>query len=178
MAGNNNSGRKAKPDAIHRLNGNPSKKPLGQVNDLRSGAVDWSVVNTMPECPAFLDAVAQEKWYKLAPDLYELGLLTRVDTDALAAYCQNYSLWVKATEHIKIHGEVTLTPNGYPQMSVWVTLRKSAVSEMLSIQTSFGMNPAARSKQIQSAVTATQPSLFASEEEAREERLAYEFGLH
>lgn len=62
MAGNNNSGRKAKPDAIHRLNGNPSKKPLGQVSDLHSGGVDWSSVNTIPECPAILDDVGKEKW--------------------------------------------------------------------------------------------------------------------
>lgn len=177
MAGNNNSGRRATPDAIHRLNGNPSKKPLGQVSDLRSGAVDWSSVNTMPVCPPFLDDVAQQKWNQLAPDLHSLGLLTRVDADALAVYCQNYSMWIKATEYLEREGEMMVVGNGYKQVSPWVAVRKQAVTEMLSIQNNFGLNPSARSKQIQPILT-TQQSLFENEAASAEERLASAFGLH
>lgn len=178
MAGNNNSGRKAKPDAIHYLNGNPSKKPLGQVGDLGSGNVPFHEVNTMPECPDFLDDVAKKKWLQLAPDLHAIGLLTRLEGDALAEYCQHYSTWVKATKKIEQQGEIVESPNGYPQMSPWVSIRKGALADMKAIQANFGMNPAARSKSLRAASVQTQPSLFENEVETAEERLSNAFGLH
>ncbi len=181
MAGNNNSGRKAKPDAIHRLNGNPSKKSLGAVSDLHSGGVDWKSVNTMPECPEFLDEVGKQKWEQLAGDLHALGFLTRLDRDALAVYCQNYSLWAKASKEIKRNGEIVFSPNGYPQVSPWVSVRKGAVSEMLSIQNSFGLSPSARSKSLPTANMATQGMLFNDEMSDALKRVQgnmVDYGLH
>jgi P27 family predicted phage terminase small subunit len=43
--------------------------------------------------PAWLSAGAAEKWRELAPHLVSMGVLTAVDVDLLAAYCECYARW-------------------------------------------------------------------------------------
>lgn len=178
MAGNNNSGRRPKPDAIHRILGNPSKKDLSSVSDLRSGAIDWTPVNTLPDCPEHLDNVARERWEQLAPDLHGLGLLTRVDRDELAIYCEAYSEWVFASTQLRAKGQMVETPNGFEQISQWRVVQKQAIEKMRGAQAAFGMNPSARSKQLNPVVEVHQMSLFENEAAEKESRLANAFGFH
>lgn len=179
MAGNKNSGRKAVPAQVHRVNGNPSKKDLNAVNDLRAGTIDWNQVNTLPDCPDFLSDVAQEKWTALSADLHNLGLFTRVDKDALAVYCEAYAEWVESSKRLKVEGPYDVSPNGYRQLSVWKVIQKQAIEKMRSAWSEFGLTPSARSKQLQPVVVQTeQLGLFVSEEEQAAERLKDEFGLH
>lgn len=178
MAGNNNSGRRPKPDAIHRITGNPSKKTLSSVSDLRSGTIDWSPLNTLPECPEHLDAVARERWNALAPDLHALGLLTRVDGDELAIYCEAYSEWVEASTQLKLKGQLVMTPNGFAQINQWRVVQKQAIEKMRTAQAAFGLNPSARSKQLQPVVEVHQMSLFEEEESKKAMRVLNAFDLH
>jgi phage terminase small subunit len=50
----------------------------------------------VPECPDFLDAEDRAEWFRMAKVLQDMGLLTRADRAALAAYCVVYSRWVTA----------------------------------------------------------------------------------
>ena len=43
--------------------------------------------------PGYLSAVAAAKWRELAPHLEHMGVLTAVDVDLLAAYCECYARW-------------------------------------------------------------------------------------
>ena len=38
--------------------------------------------------PGFLMPAAKDEWWRVAPQLHYLGLLTAIDVTALAAYCQ------------------------------------------------------------------------------------------
>jgi P27 family predicted phage terminase small subunit len=45
--------------------------------------------------PEFLSADAERKWDELVPHLLSMGLVTAVDVDVLAAYCECYARWRK-----------------------------------------------------------------------------------
>ena len=51
---------------------------------------------TPPDPPEFLDEHAKNEWWRVAPELHALGLLTVLDLQPLAAYCQAYAHWVTA----------------------------------------------------------------------------------
>ena len=69
-------GRKPKPTAIRRADGNPGKRGY---NGLEPAAPEG-----MPDCPLHLSDLAQEEWQRIAGTLYGMGVLTTVDRAALA----------------------------------------------------------------------------------------------
>ncbi len=72
------------PLPLRRLRGNPGKRPLGREPELPRE----------PECPPppdFLEPYAQDEWWRVAPEMHVLGLLTVADVQVLAAYCQAYA---------------------------------------------------------------------------------------
>jgi P27 family predicted phage terminase small subunit len=150
------------PVVVHQFRGNPSKKPLGQVTEQ---GIKWELVSDAPECPAHLDDYAREEWDRLAPDLYMLGLINKLDQAELAIYCQAYSDWRLAREKIIQHkedgGHVDRTPNGFKQIGVWMQIANRAEERMRSAGASFGLNPSARAK---SRLPAGQGELFENDE--------------
>lgn len=77
------SGPHKKPTALKRRTGNPGKRALPENEPKPHEA---STV-----CPAWLKGKAREKWETLAPHLKQLGLLTALDLDQLAAYCESWA---------------------------------------------------------------------------------------
>src|SRR5438552_1152817 len=59
-----------------------------------------------PTCPSWLDANAKGAWRQLVPMLEEMGVLTRIDGNALTRYCRMWSRWRKAEEFLESKGEV------------------------------------------------------------------------
>jgi phage terminase small subunit len=86
-------GRKPKPSALKMFEGNPGKRALNQ-NEPKPP------IET-PECPVHLDDEVQAQWNRITPELTTLGLISRIDRAALAAYCQAWSRWVKAVRNEK-----------------------------------------------------------------------------
>lgn len=150
MAGNENSGRKPLPSLVHLINGNPSKKPASSLGD---PGIQWELVRDAPGCPRHLSDYAKEEWDRIAPDLYMLGLINKLDQAELAVYCQAYGDWRHAREQVAVlnrkggdGGYVDLTPNGFKQLGVWMQIANRAEERMRSAGGSFGLNPSARSK--------------------------------
>jgi P27 family predicted phage terminase small subunit len=147
MAGNENSGRRMVPAVIHQFRGNPSKKPIAELTEK---GVQWEMIADSPVCPAHLDHFAREEWDRIAPDLYMLGLINKLDQAELAVYCQAYSDWRRARMRVEQLGEnggfVDLTPNGFRQIGVWMQIANRAEERMRSAGASFGLNPSARAK--------------------------------
>ena len=105
-------GRRPKPTAIKRLEGNRSKRPLNEDEpELPVGC---------PNCPPHLSAAAREEWERLAPPLYRIGVLTVADRAAFAAYCQAHGRWVEAEERLKALPAMVRTPNGHVQQNPWI----------------------------------------------------------
>jgi P27 family predicted phage terminase small subunit len=100
--------------------------------------------------PVWLTGDAAGKWDELVPHLQAMGVVTGVDTDALAAYCECFARWRKLmvlcarTPPVWKRGE---TPDGQPIMvknPVWSMVR-DAETGMLRLAREFGFTPSARS---------------------------------
>ena len=69
-------GRKLKPTALKRANGNPGKRPLNLAEPIPPEG--------LPDCPDHLSDSARAEWHRLAAVLHGMGIFTTVDRAALA----------------------------------------------------------------------------------------------
>ncbi|MCC7424457.1 MAG: phage terminase small subunit P27 family [Planctomycetaceae bacterium] len=132
-------GRKPKPTSIRLLEGNPGRRPL---NDREP-----TLQSAMPDCPEYLDDVAKAEWFRTAAVLREMGLLTRADRTALAAYCVAYARWVEAEAQVKRYGTIVKSPDkGFPMKSPYLTVADQALETMRKLMVEFGLTPSSRSR--------------------------------
>ena len=89
-------GRKPKPTALKRLEGNPGKRPLNELEPVPP--------TVALRCPNYLLPEARKEWKRLAPILMSMGLLTAADAVPFAGYCQAYARWREAQDEITRHG--------------------------------------------------------------------------
>ena len=73
------TGRKPKPSALKRLEGNPGKRPLNELEPIPPV--------TGLTCPKHLLPEAKKEWKRLAPILMGMGLLTAADAVPFEGYC-------------------------------------------------------------------------------------------
>ena len=136
-------GPKPLPAAIHQLRG--TFRP-----DRHSDSV---VPKTgLPTCPAHLNSTAKREWKRVLSELGPIGLATKLDRSALAAYCQVYARWVEAEEQIKTHGVLVKGSKGYPVLSPYLEVANKAIQQMRLLLAEFGMTPSARTRVSASAL--------------------------
>jgi P27 family predicted phage terminase small subunit len=90
----------------------------------------------------------------MADELFGLGLLTRIDRAALAAYCKAYERWVAAERALAKMAERDLlsgglmikTTNGNAIQNPLVGTANRAMLDVVKFASEFGMTPAARSR--------------------------------
>jgi P27 family predicted phage terminase small subunit len=126
-----------KPTSLRILEGNPSKRPLPKSEPKPAvGAT----------CPDWLPAEAKAEWQRVAPELERMGLLTKVDSTALAAYCAAYARWRAAEEAIAVHGLTFLTESGYAAQRPEVGIANKAMADIRAFCKEFGLTPSARGR--------------------------------
>jgi len=130
--------RPRKPTILKVLEGNPGKRPLPE-NEPKPAPI-------APKCPAHLDKQARREWKRVIALLEPLGLINKLNMAALAAYCQVYSRWIEAEKLIRKHGMIVESPNGYPQLSPYMTIANKSLNQMKSYMVEFGMTPASMSR--------------------------------
>ena len=130
-------GRKPKPTAIKKLEGNPGCRPLNIAEPKPTGS---------PVCPDWLEDEAKAEWERMGKILEDMGVLTEVDTMAFAGYCQAYARWKEAEEFLSQHGSIIRTPNGYLQQVPQVSIAQTNLKIMLKFCEQFGLTPSARSR--------------------------------
>lgn len=91
-----------KPTKLKIAAGNPGKRPLNKQEPRPDGVA--------PRMPAWLSKKAKAEWRRIVPELSVLGLLTRIDLAALAAYCQSYAELEEATRTLDKEGRVCVWP--------------------------------------------------------------------
>jgi P27 family predicted phage terminase small subunit len=132
-------GRKPKPTHLKVLEGNPGRRPLNEREPTPPEGI--------PDCPEFLDEVAQEEWHRTVKVLDEMGLLSRADRTALVAYCNTYSRWIDAEQKVKQHGAIVKSPaKGFPMKSPYLTVADQALEIMRKFMVEFGLTPSSRSR--------------------------------
>ena len=96
--------------------------------------------------PDHLDDVAIKEWHRLGNELYECGLMTRVDYASFAAYCVTWARWVEAEEIIAKEGFIITTTHGNIIQHPAVGVANKALELMHRFLTEFGMTPSSRAK--------------------------------
>jgi P27 family predicted phage terminase small subunit len=100
----------------------------------------------------FLIGYASDEWYRVSGELHRLKLLTIVDVNVLAAYCQSYSAWRTAVEALAkmaerdpvTSGLLIRSTDGNPRRNPLAIAANRAAKDMLSYASEFGLTPAAR----------------------------------
>ncbi len=134
-------GRKPTPTHLKEVRGNPGHRPLPEDEP------EITAPSELPEPPEHLDVEACREWVRTGTLLLNSGLLTELDTGALALYCTAYSRWVDAEERIRKHGPIVESPGtGYPSQSPYLQIANKAMEQMLKIQAEFGMTPSSRTR--------------------------------
>src|SRR5260221_1661848 len=131
------------PRTLRLLRGNPGKRSLHSGEPRPPSAT--------PSCPRWLSPEAKRAWRGLIPLLRAMRILTRVDRDALVAYCQTYARWKAAEEFLVKHGEVypLRDEHGnvrYMQAFRQVSIARDLLYSLRSYQQEFGMTPSARTR--------------------------------
>lgn len=131
-------GRKPIPTALKVLAGNPGHRPLNRG--------EARLQTQMMRAPKHLDAEAKAEWRRIVRPLYNAGLLTSVDRAALAAYCQAYSRWVRASREMDYQDFILETDKGYSYPNPLLGIINGALDTMRKFAVEFGMTPSARSR--------------------------------
>jgi P27 family predicted phage terminase small subunit len=111
-----------------RLNKNEPKSPMG-----------------LGKPPEWLDDLGRAAWARLDEKLGVNGMniATAADTEAAAIYCQNYSVWRKATVAVAVEG-MTIETDTTIKLNPLFTAIHEAQRNMVRIIACFGLTPAAR----------------------------------
>ena len=131
-------GRRPKPTAIRRLEGNRGKRAWNHDEPEPPEGI--------PRRPKHLAPIARTEWRRVARALYAMGVLTPIDRAALAAYCQSYAKWVEAEQRLKDTPALLKTPSGYVQQSPWMAIANKQLELMGRYMNELGMTPASRSR--------------------------------
>lgn len=127
-----------KPTRLKLLTGNPGKRPLNILEPEPGPAI--------PTCPAHLVPTAKAEWKRLARELYDLRILSRLDRAALAGYCQAYGRWVEAERKLQDTPVILKLPSGYLQQNPWLTIAIKQQELMQRFAAELGLTPASRSR--------------------------------
>jgi P27 family predicted phage terminase small subunit len=127
------------PFELAKLRGNPSERPL------RPGPLP-ARTETPPEPPSHLSEGAAAEWRRLAPDLWELNLLSILDHSVFALFCTAYARWMEAERLLESEG---LLAKGSRKNAVVHPLTKIATQsarDVCKLAAEFGMTPCGRAR--------------------------------
>jgi len=120
------------------------KERQGTLRPHREKKPEAQIAPGMPECPEALTDGAKEEWCRVCKDLYDAGLLSKVDRGALAIYCDNWDRWMVALEVLKTKDAVIETPNGSLIRNPHLAILNQAQDKCGKFAAKFGMAPADR----------------------------------
>ena len=94
---------------------------------------------------------AKACWAEVAPQLERMGVLTRIDENALARYCQLWARWKAAELFIARHGEAYPIKDEKGNLKYLHQFPQVGVANKLAVQLTrleqeFGMTPSARTR--------------------------------
>ena len=144
------TGRKPKPTALKKLEGNPGKRPLNELEPIPpAGAI---------RCPQHLMGEARKEWKRLAPILTQMGLLTAADAVPFELYCMAYARWREAQDEITRHGSIYKDNDGRIRPNPYIAIANEQMRAIRSFAAEFGLTPSNRSAMIANVMAAMRPA--------------------
>jgi len=129
------TGRKPKPAALKLSTGNPGHRPI---------PTEPRPSDTMPEPPDCLNEIARAEWDRVAPELFNMGVLTVLDRAALCAYCSAWSWIVQAEKIIAKDGLLVDSKRGSSRRSAALQVAEKAMETMRKFASELGLTPSSR----------------------------------
>ncbi len=132
-----------KPTRLRLLAGNPGKRPVNEREPKpRQG---------IPRCPSWLARDAKAFWKRMVPELMRMRILTVVDGEALAAFCQTHARWREAEQFLAKHGSVYPIRDErghvrYMQQFPQVSISRNLLHQLRGFYQEFGLTPASRTR--------------------------------
>jgi len=136
-------GRKPKPTAQRKLEGNPGKRALPIDEPVLPPAAPEA---DAPPLELLGDLVAQAEWSRLAPMLRTAAVLTEADRGALIALCQQWSRYLEANRNVALAGMVVRAPSGYPMPNPYIAIANKALVNCTRLWAELGLTPSARTR--------------------------------
>jgi P27 family predicted phage terminase small subunit len=130
------AGRRPKTDAQRTLEGNPGRRPMRKTPKPDGQA----------KCPDWMGDIAREEWKRLQSSMQLLGLLSTVDQQCFAAYCDSYERYVTARQQVATEGMTFRTTSGQVKKHPAVGIMREAMIEMRKFAIEYGLTPASRTK--------------------------------
>lgn len=130
-------GRKPKPSALKRLEGNPGHRKLA--DDATAPPVN------LPDQPEYLTAAARKIWNHFGPKFAALGLMADIDEAAFAMFCTTYAEWIALTELAAKDGPIVRI-NNQPVPNPYALRADKAQEFCRRWLTEFGGSPSSRSR--------------------------------
>jgi P27 family predicted phage terminase small subunit len=141
----NRGGQPPKPTALKLIEGNPGKRRINLDEPILEGDI--------PRPPPLLAGAALVHWAEVAPGLYVMGCLSKLDAAALAAACLSWEtiesttrLLNRAAEADKLTGGTIIKNGGSVMEHPALKARRAAINDYLRMAVEFGMTPAARAR--------------------------------
>jgi P27 family predicted phage terminase small subunit len=129
------AGRKPIPPEVHALHGNPGKRKL------KSDYPKPKPVKN-PSAPDYLDSKGRYVWRVIVAEMENLGILGKIDLQALARWCDWYSVWRDAIDERKVRGATVEGKYG-PVNGPWIGRAEKASNQMRAIESNLGIGGAA-----------------------------------
>lgn len=141
------AGQRPIPTHLKLLRGNPGKQRMHDEPQPEQ-------FSDVPDPPPFISGYAADEWWITATELHRLGLLTKVDVPALAAYCHAFGQWRMAAESLAkmqandpiMNGMIIKTKYGDAAMNPLVSIVRKHAGDVVRYAAEFGLTPAARSR--------------------------------
>ena len=126
------------PSALADLRGHPGHRALN-TDEPKPDTADST------GAPRWLEGDARAVWDELAPELHRLGLLTKLDTSALAGACWWWAVFRKSARSLR-RGLVAVTPANGKQARPEVAIAHKAYTAAMDVFGRFGVTPSDRTK--------------------------------
>jgi P27 family predicted phage terminase small subunit len=136
-------GRKPKPTAQRRLEGNPGRRPFNDDEPLPP-PVDETFDAPPEELDGHVKAIAE--WRRLVPLLRATRTITHADRAVLLALCLEWSRYLSATAEVRTKGMVIASPSGYPMVNPFVPIATKALAACTRLWPELGLTPSSRSR--------------------------------
>jgi len=105
----------------------------------------------LPDRPDWLDADGRSAWDQIVPQLDAMGVLSRIDGNALSRYCRLWTRWRKMEDFIAERGEMYPLKDETGNVKCFQQWPQVAIASKLALlltrmEQEFGMTPSARAR--------------------------------
>ena len=98
----------------------------------------------LPKMPPGLSNEAKREWRRVARPLFDVGLLTELDKQTLAIYCEAVARYERSQAYLLKYGDTYLKENGEPKQRPEYFIMQNSLKELRQFIALFGLSPAAR----------------------------------